>query len=82
MECLPLAAGTLLLLRRSLQRAHIDHQYSPSQWSNRLAADGSKQFTSESSRNTHFLLSLAFTWLLLFAIELVCYLFCYLFATC
>ena len=43
---LSLLTGSALLIRRNLQQASIDHQYSPSQWSNRLAKDGSKQFTT------------------------------------
>ena len=42
---LPLTA-TYLIIKRTLTRATVDHQYSPSKWSNRLASDGSKQFTT------------------------------------
>lgn len=38
-------ASALFLIYRQRARFELNYQYSPSQWSNRLAADGSKQFT-------------------------------------
>jgi arylformamidase len=50
MEITTVLAGASLLIHRAVTRnqflIRINHQYSPSQWSNRLAADGSKQFST------------------------------------